>query len=106
MDRLDFTVVGPAVNEVSRIASMCGSAERNLLVSAELRAALREPERDALVAVGRFALRGLNRADCLYTLNPAIVDGGEAAGAYAQTLGRANSSEIRPDCIRSSALAF
>ena len=25
-DRLDFTVVGPAVNEVSRIASMCRSA--------------------------------------------------------------------------------
>jgi len=88
-DRLDFTVVGPAVNEVSRIASMCGSAERNLLVSAELRAALREPERDALVAVGRFALRGLNRADFLYTLDPAIMEGGEAADAYAQILDRA-----------------
>jgi adenylate cyclase len=89
-DRLDFTVVGPAVNEVSRIASMCSSAERNLLVSAELRAALREPEREALVAVGRFALRGLNRADFLYTLDPAILDGGETADAYAQVLGRAD----------------
>jgi adenylate cyclase len=88
-DRLDFTVVGPAVNEVSRIASMCSSAERNLLVSAELRAALREPKREALVAVGRFALRGLNRADFLYTLDPAILDGGETADAYAQVLGRA-----------------
>ena len=27
-DRLDFTVVGPAVNEASRIAAMCRSAER------------------------------------------------------------------------------
>ena len=33
-DRLDFTVVGPAVNEVSRIASMCRSVDRELLVSA------------------------------------------------------------------------
>ena len=28
MDRLDFTVVGPAVNEVSRIAAMCRSVEQ------------------------------------------------------------------------------
>ena len=32
-DRLDFTVVGPAVNEVSRIASMCRSVDRELLIS-------------------------------------------------------------------------
>src|SRR6202021_208040 len=32
-DRLDFTVIGPAVNEVSRIAAMCRSVERGLLVS-------------------------------------------------------------------------
>src|SRR5260221_3611272 len=34
-DRLDFTVVGPAVNEVSRIASMCRSVDRVMLASAE-----------------------------------------------------------------------
>ena len=28
VDRLDFTVVGPAVNETSRIASMCRSVDR------------------------------------------------------------------------------
>jgi adenylate cyclase len=32
-DRLDFTVVGPAVNEVSRIAAMCRSVDRGVLVS-------------------------------------------------------------------------
>src|SRR5262249_47065588 len=32
-ERLDFTVVGPAVNEVARIAAMCRSAERNVLLS-------------------------------------------------------------------------
>src|ERR1700692_4010962 len=34
-DRLDFTVVGPAVNEVSRIASMCGSVDREFLTSSD-----------------------------------------------------------------------
>ena len=36
-DRLDFTVVGPAVNEVSRIASMCRSVDRDLLASSAFR---------------------------------------------------------------------
>ena len=31
-DRLDFTVVGPAVNEVSRMEAMCRSLEPNLIV--------------------------------------------------------------------------
>ena len=39
-DRLDFTVVGPAVNEVSRIASMCRSVDRELLVSSDFLAGL------------------------------------------------------------------
>ncbi len=39
-DRLDFTVVGPAVNEVSRIASMCRSVDRELLASSDFQAGL------------------------------------------------------------------
>ena len=31
--RLDFTVIGPAVNEVSRLESMCDPLERRLLIS-------------------------------------------------------------------------
>src|SRR5208283_4731777 len=31
-DRLDFTVVGPAVNEVSRIAAMCRSVDQPILI--------------------------------------------------------------------------
>ena len=57
-ERLDFTVVGPAVNEVSRIASMCRSVDRPILVSAEFAAATPEPEHSNLVSVGRYALRG------------------------------------------------
>jgi adenylate cyclase len=66
-DRLDFTVVGPAVNEVSRIAGMCRSAEQEVLVSSAFAAAL-GPERARLVSVGRYALRGVGRAQDLFTL--------------------------------------
>lgn len=69
-ERLDFTVVGPAVNETSRIASMCRSVDRPVLVSSAFAAALPSSERGGLVSVGRFALRGIGRAQDLYTLDP------------------------------------
>lgn len=71
-ERLDFTVVGPAVNEVSRIASMCRSVDRLIVVSAEFAAATPQPERQNLVSVGRYALRGVARAQELFTLDPSI----------------------------------
>jgi adenylate cyclase len=70
-DRLDFTVVGPAVNEVSRIAAMCRSAERNVLLSAAFVEAVGGSERPRLVSVGRYALRGVERPQELFTLTPA-----------------------------------
>ena len=36
-ERLDFTVIGPAVNEASRIAAMCRSVERDVLLSVGVR---------------------------------------------------------------------
>jgi adenylate cyclase len=71
-DRLDFTVVGPAVNEVSRIASMCRSLDRHMLLSAAFAAATPAAERADLVCVGRYALRGVGRAQELFTLDPAL----------------------------------
>src|SRR6267143_6732652 len=71
-DRLDFTAVGPAVNEVSRIASMCRSVDRELLVSSDFRAGLDAAGRHYLVSTGRFALRGIGRAQDLFTLDPDI----------------------------------
>jgi adenylate cyclase len=70
IDRLDFTVVGPAVNETSRIASMCRSVDRPLLISSAFAAALPDKQRSRLVSVGRFALRGVGRAQDLFTLDP------------------------------------
>jgi len=69
LDRLDFTVVGPAVNEVSRIAAMCRSAERDVLLSAAFVVVACPADRNRLVSVGRYALRGIARAQELYTLD-------------------------------------
>src|SRR6266550_3123793 len=85
-DRLDFTVVGPAVNEVSRIASMCRSVDRELLASADFCAGLDAAGRRYLVSTGRFALRGIGRAQDLYTLDPVIASDEAVAGRYERYL--------------------
>jgi adenylate cyclase len=85
-DRLDFTVVGPAVNEVSRIASMCRSVDRELLASSNFRAGLDVTGKGYLVSTGRFALRGIGRAQDLYTLDPDIASDEAVAGSYERYL--------------------
>jgi adenylate cyclase len=65
-DRLDFTVIGPAVNEVSRIEALCEPLGRNVLVSAELAAAAGQDRR--LVPLGRHTLRGVRDARAIYGL--------------------------------------
>src|ERR1700720_3030948 len=85
-DRLDFTVVGPAVNEASRIASMCRSVDRELLASAEFCAGLDAAGRGYLVSTGRFALRGIGPAQDLYTLDPDIASDEVVAGRYERYL--------------------
>ncbi len=69
-ERLDFTVIGPAVNEVSRIAAMCRSAEQPMLLSAAFVAALKDRKR--FVSVGRYALRGVSRPQELFTIDPGL----------------------------------
>jgi len=65
--RLDFTVIGPAVNEASRIEGMCKMLDRNILLSAEF--ARHCP--GSLVSLGRHTLRGVSAAQELFTLPPA-----------------------------------
>jgi adenylate cyclase len=68
--RLDFTVIGPAVNEAARIEALCSQHGRNLLISeAFAEAATRSRER--FVSIGRFALRGVRSAQTIYTLDGA-----------------------------------
>src|ERR1700731_452208 len=86
-DRLDFTVVGPAGHEVSRIASMCSSVDRELLASSDFRSGLDAAGRGYLVSTGRFALRGIGHAQDLYTLDPDIASDEVVAGGDERYLG-------------------
>ena len=69
-ERLDFTVIGPAVNEASRIAAMCRSVDQPLLTSASF--AEVGDIRRRLVSVGRYALRGIAHPQELFTLDPDV----------------------------------
>ncbi|HLH11000.1 MAG TPA: adenylate/guanylate cyclase domain-containing protein [Methylovirgula sp.] len=74
-ERLDFTVIGPAVNEVGRIAALCRSAERNVLLSADFAAAVEASGAARPVSVGRYALRGVERPQELFTLDRTATPG-------------------------------
>ncbi len=82
-DRLDFTVVGPAVNEVSRIGTLCRSVERDVLVSSAFHATALPGDRECLVSVGRYALRGVARPQELFTLDPSTLEEEADASASA-----------------------
>ena len=58
-ERLAFPVVGPAVNEASRIAAMCRSVDQPVLISSAF--ADVGDIKPRLVSVGRYALRGVAR---------------------------------------------
>jgi adenylate cyclase len=67
-ERLDFTVIGPAVNEASRIAAMCRSVDQPVLMSSAFAEAC--GIRHRLISVGRYALRGVAQPQELYTFDP------------------------------------
>jgi len=69
-DRLDFTVIGPAVNEVSRILALSRSVEQDVLISASFVDALGSDLRQRLVSVGRCALAGVAQPQELFTPEP------------------------------------
>jgi len=66
-DRLDFTIIGPAVNEVARIETLCERLDRRVLVSASLAAAA-EGCAARFEALGRHALRGVREAREVFAL--------------------------------------
>ena len=66
-DRLDFTVIGPAVNEVARIEALCEPLGRQVLVSAEFVAADRRAG-GALESLGFHALRGVRERKEIFAL--------------------------------------
>ena len=67
-ERLDFTVIGPAVNEASRIAAMCRSVDQPVLMSSAFADVGVVKQR--LVSIGRYALRGVAHPQELFTFEP------------------------------------
>lgn len=63
--RLDFTVIGPAVNETARVESLCKELGAPLLVTDAFRRASGAP---ALVSLGEHTLRGVASPVELHTL--------------------------------------
>ena len=57
-DRLDFTVIGPAVNEVSRIEALCDVLESNLIASGDFVRLVRGADL-GLTSCGMHELRGV-----------------------------------------------
>ena len=68
-DRLDFTAIGPAINEVVRIEALCQPLGRPILVSAEFAAIARESGQP-LESVGLHALRGVKAPKELFAVDP------------------------------------
>ena len=66
-DRLDFTVIGPAVNEASRIQALCKTLEHNVLFS-DAYHEIAAHCRHMLRSVGFHGLRGVREPQELFTL--------------------------------------
>jgi len=65
--RLDFTVIGPAVNEASRIEKLCEPLGHSLLISRSFAEAATSC-RSRLVSLGRHRLRGVREETELFAL--------------------------------------
>ena len=66
-DRLDFTVIGPAVNMVARIQAMCRPLEQDLIISTAMAdSAVREHKR--VISLGSHVLRGISEPQELFTM--------------------------------------
>ena len=65
--RLDFTVIGPAVNEVSRIEVLCDTLETDFLASGEFVKAAVGCQQE-LTSCGFHALRGVREPIELFLL--------------------------------------
>ncbi len=63
-ERLDFTVIGPAVNEAARLEALCKTMHKPVLISAELARLLP----DKLTSLGFHVLRGVREPHEIFTL--------------------------------------
>lgn len=66
-DRLDFTVIGPTVNQTARIAGMHKALGQKTILSEDVAEAARGQDHD-LVSLGRYMLRGVSEPMELFTI--------------------------------------
>lgn len=66
--RLDFTVIGPAVNTTARLSAMCAHVDQPIVIGANVARPCLEA-RDDLVSLGQYRLRGVAQRQELFTLD-------------------------------------
>ena len=66
-ERLDFTVIGSAVNAAARIVELCGTLDQDIIVSGDA-ASLMRSSRPELVSLGRFDLRSVSKPQELFAI--------------------------------------
>ena len=66
--RLDFTVIGPAVNTTARLSAMCAHVDQPIVIGANVARPCLELRSD-LVSLGQYRLRGVAERQELYTLD-------------------------------------
>ncbi|BCW88412.1 hypothetical protein sos41_15510 [Alphaproteobacteria bacterium SO-S41] len=66
--RLDFTAIGPAVNEVARLEALCGTLGRPTLLSGALAAVAPDAWRARLTSIGTHTLKGFDEPREVFAL--------------------------------------
>ncbi len=66
--RLDFTVIGPAVNEAVRIESLCGELDQNLLLSKTFAEAA-ESCSHTMISLGKHRLKGVAEPQEIFAIS-------------------------------------
>lgn len=75
--RLDFTVIGRAVNETSRVEALCKELKRPLLFTEPVYRSLTPSQRSEIELMGSYKLRGVEKDMPIYTVG----SGKESAAA-------------------------